>query len=192
MGCSWKHSIRRFASSAGRRRYTGDVLDPLFAAIEGSALSRWLRESLSVFAFPGVLALHTVGLALLVGPSVALSLRLFGVVPQLRLASLRQLYPMMALGLALNTVTGLGLVVAYPTKALTNPLFYAKLVFVGVAVWALLQIRGQLPALGADDVDPAPSVGLRRLAATSLVLWFAALFAGRFLAYTYSRLLVDH
>ena len=59
-------------------------MDPFFAWIESSAPSVWLRESLSVFAFPMVLTLHTVGLAFLVGPAMALGLRLLGVARQIQ------------------------------------------------------------------------------------------------------------
>ena len=45
-------------------------MDPLFNWIETTALSIWLRESPSLWAFPFVLILHTVGLAFLVGSNV--------------------------------------------------------------------------------------------------------------------------
>ena len=44
----------------------------LFVWIEQSALSVWVRESPSLLAFPFILFLHTLGLALLAGISVAL------------------------------------------------------------------------------------------------------------------------
>ena len=46
----------------------------LFVWIEQSALSVWVRESPSLLAFPFILFLHTLGLALLAGISVALDL----------------------------------------------------------------------------------------------------------------------
>ena len=42
-------------------------MDPLFGWVEATALSYWLRESPSLWAFPFVLILHTVGLAFFVG-----------------------------------------------------------------------------------------------------------------------------
>ncbi len=53
-------------------------MDPVFAAIESSALSTFLHESPSLRVFPFVLILHTVGLALLVGASLAVDLRILG------------------------------------------------------------------------------------------------------------------
>ena len=46
--------------------------------LEGSGLSTWLRESQSIMAFPLVLALHTVGLGLVVGCTVVVNLRILG------------------------------------------------------------------------------------------------------------------
>ena len=48
-------------------------------AVENSAFSTWLRESNSIWAYPTVLTLHTIGLALLVGANAALDLRVLGV-----------------------------------------------------------------------------------------------------------------
>ena len=53
-------------------------MDPFFTWIETTALSIWLRESPSLWAFPFVLILHTVGLAFLVGANVALDVRVLG------------------------------------------------------------------------------------------------------------------
>ncbi|MEM6706482.1 MAG: hypothetical protein AAF690_27460, partial [Acidobacteriota bacterium] len=86
---------------------------------------------------------------------------------------------------ALNLATGLGLMLAYPTKALTNPLFYGKLLIVGIGLAAFVRLRRHL---GGEE--PAPVAV--RLACLSSAAWILAIFAGRFLAYTYTRLLASH
>ena len=146
-----------------------------------------MRESTSVFAFPAILTLHTVGLAFLAGPNAALDLRILGVAPRLEASPLARLFPVMWAGFWLNAVTGTALVVAYPAKALTNPLFYVKLALVATALVVLQVLRrrlGEIPTSGARA-----ATGLRVLAAGSLALWLATIFSGRWLAYTYSRLL---
>ena len=51
---------------------------PLFDSwllwLESTAFSIWMRESSSLFAFPGILAVHTVGLAFIAGLNAALDL----------------------------------------------------------------------------------------------------------------------
>ena len=160
-------------------------LDPLFQWLESTALSLWIVQSPSLFAFPGILAAHTIGLGLLAGLNGALDLRLLGVAPRIPPASLTRLLPVMWFGLWVNVLSGLALLLAYPTKALTNPLFYAKLALIGVA---LAILRNTLARVRGGDTA---SARIRLLAAASLVVWAAAIAAGRLLAYTCTRLTVD-
>ncbi|MBM3818322.1 MAG: hypothetical protein FJW14_04765 [Acidimicrobiia bacterium] len=150
--------------------------DPLFAWLEASAFSIWMRESPSLWAFPGILAAHTVGLGLLAGLNGALDLRVLGVAPGVPTDAFRRYLPLMWLGLWMNVVSGIALVIAYPTKALTNPVFHLKL---GLIVMSLLVLRATLRK---------PT---KTLAVLSLAGWAAAITAGRLLAYTCSRLMVD-
>ena len=50
----------------------------LLATVEQNALSVWVRESPSLLAFPFILYLHTLGLAMLAGINVGLDLWLLG------------------------------------------------------------------------------------------------------------------
>jgi hypothetical protein len=165
-------------------------MDPLFIWIESSALSTWLVQSPSLWAFPFVLILHTVGLAIFVGANVAWDVRVLGLGRGVPMDALERVFLVMWIGLWINAISGVLLLIAYPTKALTNPLFYVKLALIGAGVAATLQLRTlarRLPAAGGDAV-PA---GLKLLAAGSLACWVAVIFAGRFLAYTCTRLTVD-
>jgi len=78
------------------------------------------------------------------------------------------------------------LLVGYPTKALTNPVFYLKLLLIAVAM--VLFVRIDRLIRSGDAAAPATARSLRRLAITSLVCWGGAITAGRLLAYTYLRL----
>ncbi len=109
--------------------------------IEASALSTWIRESNALYAFPGILIVHTLGMALAAGSTAAIGLRLLGVARQIPLASLRELVPVAWIGLLLNVASGVLLVVAYPTKALTNPIFYLKLLVIAAAVAVVRQLK---------------------------------------------------
>jgi hypothetical protein len=165
-------------------------MDPFFTWIEASALSTWLRESPSLWAFPFVLILHTVGLAFLVGANVALDVRVLGLARGVPLPTLRRYAVVMWSGFWLNAASGVLLLIAYPTKALTNPLFYVKLalIAIGLGMWSKLWARIRaLPVPEAQVLPPR----LKALAVASLLCWAAGITAGRLLAYTYSRLTVD-
>ena len=53
-------------------------MESLYISLEATSLSTWLRESPSLWAFPFVLILHTVGLAFFVGANVAWDVRVLG------------------------------------------------------------------------------------------------------------------
>jgi hypothetical protein len=161
---------------------------PLFLqAIEDTGFSTWLRESESPFAFYFILLFHTFGLALLVGTNMVVDLRLLGVARGIPLAPLKRFFSIMWIGFAINAVTGVLLVIAYPTKSLTNPDFYVKLTVIGFALWVMWKIRMKVfedPSLNEAEMMERGAA----LAKWSLILWFGAITAGRLLAYTYKYL----
>ena len=163
------------------------VLPTFLHTIEASSLSVWLRESLSLLAYPAFLAAHTIGLAFLAGPSVAIDLRILGVAPRLPLAPLERFYRLMWLGFYVNAVSGVVLLIAYPTKALTDPVFYVKLGFIALAVTYMQLIRNRVFRDSALSAESIAAKG-RSLAIVSLCCWAGAIIAGKFMEYTYSYL----
>ena len=57
----------------------------LLAAIENTGLGTWVRESTSIWAYPTIIFMHSVGLTIIVGLNAAIDLRLLGVAPRLPL-----------------------------------------------------------------------------------------------------------
>jgi hypothetical protein len=158
--------------------------------LEVSRFSAWVRESPSIFAFPMILALHTIGLGLIAGINAALDLRVLGAAPRIPLAEFRRFLPIMWVGLWLNVVSGMVLLIAYPTKALTNPVFYLKLTLIAAALAILKIVRRSVLVDGAAVVPLQPGA-LKVFAIASLVCWAGAITAGRLLAYTYVRLMAS-
>ena len=87
----------------------------------------------------------------------------------------------------MNAVSGVLLLIAYPTKALTNPVFYLKLTFIGLALVGLRSIVRSVFGDASVDLHPATR-RYKMMAIGSLVCWAGAITAGRLLAYTYSHL----
>jgi hypothetical protein len=162
---------------------------PLFLrSIEESSFSTWLRETESPFGFYFVLLFHTFGLALLVGANALVDLRLLGLSPSIPLPPLKRFFRIMWIGFGINAATGVVLLISYPTKALTNPVFYAKLMMIGSAIWILTKLQKEV---FADTTVTEADMMARgaSLAKWSLVLWVGAVSAGRLLAYTYRHVL---
>lgn len=153
----------------------------LLASLESSAFASWLRESGSIWAYPAVLTLHTLGLGVLVGASTVIDLRLLGAAPQMPLEPLRRLFPIMWWGFWVNAISGALLFATDATTKGTTRVFMAKLVIIFVAVIVLRSIKRSV--YGSDHIDNRPPVTVKALAAVSLALWLAAIITGRYMAY---------
>ena len=157
--------------------------------LEETAFSTWMRESGP--AFFSTLVAHSVAMGFIVGVHVATALRVLGVAPGVPLSLMRRFSPVAWVSLAAVSVSGTLLLVAYPAKALTNPVFYLKLLAVLAALLiARFQAHGLLRDTGYDT-GPLPR-GAKVLAAASLVLWARAITSGRLLPYTYGVLMASH
>lgn len=154
----------------------------LLTALESSAFSTWLRESTSVWGYPTVLTLHTVGLAMLVGINSWLDLRLLGFGQGIPLEAIEKWFPVMWIGFWLNTVTGAMLFATDPiTKGLTL-IFMSKLVLVGAGVALIVLLRRAVYGSRVELVPTVTSMA-KTYAVLSLIVWVAAIATGRFMAY---------
>ena len=164
-----------------------------FIWLEGTAASVWIRETPSLWGFPFILYLHTLGLALIAGLSSAVALSILAAPERTLRAPLKSLFPLMWIGLAINAASGLALLLAYPAKALTNPVFYIKLAAIAGAVaivqWLERRLRSTMAGAGTATVATASLAQLTTAAWALLGLWLIATLTGRLLAYTHSILL---
>lgn len=154
----------------------------MMAWLEATALATWTRESPSIWAYPTVLTLHTVGLGIVVGANAVIDFRLLGFAPRISVPSLSPLFRLILWAFVLNAATGFILFMSEATAKSKQPIFYIKLTFIALALWNTNIVRrGMLQGgpLGA----PLSSPRYRRLAIVSLVLWAAAITAGRLMAY---------
>ena len=136
-------------------------------------------------------------MGLAVGVNVAIAVRLLGFTPGIPPHELRRFAPIMWLGFWMNTASGVLLFLGYPTKALTNPVFYMKMSLIATGMWLYVLMSRQLSAaVTADPANGANRLANRldqkfrtTLALASLVCWAGAVTTGRLLAYTARRIL---
>lgn len=129
-------------------------------------------------------AAHILGIALLVGAILPLDLRLAGV---LRRADLSVLVPFLTraamTGLVLALLTGLVLFAVNPVEYAANPALQVKLglICLGLVNAALLHLTYGRRFLAAPS--GAAPVAVRAAAALSILIWLAALLAGRWIGF---------
>jgi hypothetical protein len=155
---------------------------PFLQQVENSGFSQWVKQSGSLWAFPGILLMHTYGMAVLVGVIAGIDLRILGLMPAVPLAPLRKFLPLVWVAFWVNAVTGTMLLAADATTKMRNVDFGIKMAFIVLAV--ITQRAIQHRVLGDPEIDARPlSSNAKMLAVMSLVFWLGAITAGRLLAY---------
>src|SRR5439155_6643398 len=132
------------------------------------------------WAFPMVLTLHTIGMAVLVGASWVLDMRLLGISRRVPLSAYRWVFPVLEIGLLVNVVTGVMLFIKNATKWGTAIPFLVKMAFIIASVAVLAPLRSHVLR---NDADNEVNGNLRLLAIASILAWTGAVTAGRLLAY---------
>ena len=156
--------------------------------LESTELAMWVGQSPSVWSMPTVLTLHTTGLALLVGASWVLDLRILGISRNVPLSAFRWVFPVVAIGLVMNVITGVLLFMKAATAWGTSFPFLVKMSLVAASVATVVPIRAHVlradTAGGLPAEAPAAKAGnVRYWAIASIIAWCAAVTAGRLLAY---------
>src|SRR5437588_8946114 len=146
----------------------------LLLKIQETGFSHWVRESESLFAFAGILLVHTIGMGFVVGISATIDLRILGFAPALRLAAMEKFLPVLWLGFWVNAITGTILLGVDATHKLANPDFYIKMAFIALAVISLRLVKTNVFRDPLIDKAPA-SKKAKVLAVLSLVFWLGAI-----------------
>jgi hypothetical protein len=150
-------------------------------ALQESGLGLGIRNALWIYPLANIL--HVFGVILLVGPIVALDLRLLGVGRFISAAAAaRFLTPFAVAGILLVAPTGFTLFTADAASLSSNTVLQIKLALVvfGIANAIAFRLwwRGRLA--GWDD--DAPALG-RAQAALSIAIWLSVPALGRLIAY---------
>jgi hypothetical protein len=145
--------------------------------IESSAFCTWVREGSSLWAYPGILFTHVAAMAIVVGISAMIALRVLGFARTLPVMPLERFFPVIWLAFWISAISGSVLLAADATTKFTSPLFGLKMLFIVLAAANTVLMRR---VVFRDPVErrTAPLLG-KTLAAVSLTLWFGATLAGR-------------
>ena len=152
-----------------------------FRSLQDSAFTDWFLGSESIWTYPTVLTLHTIGMAILVGASFVVHLRILQVADGIPLRQLHQLYRFIWIGFIINLTTGIVLFVTQAADRIVDPVFYVKIGSIAVALWFGTVVKRRVIIPG--DATQAATRQIRSLAAASLGLWIVAIVAGRLMAY---------
>lgn len=143
--------------------------------IEESALGTYVREGL--WGFPLALAMHAIGMAMVLGVVVVTCLSVLGHVRQIPVLSYSGLFAVGWLGFIINLVSGLMLYSSNPTEYTFQAVFIAKI--------ALLLVGGILMKVMMVQVRSGREQGVAKLVSVlCLASWIGAVVTGRLMAYS--------
>ena len=151
----------------------------MFEWLENTSVALWVGESL--WAYPFMLSLHVIGLAIIVGITSMVDLRLLGSFKGIRVTSFLPLMKLAWIGFLINAVSGVFLFTSQATFFVSSTVFLTKLgcIFAGAILTKVIQ--NKLVEANADD--SSADVSMKGLAVVSLCLWLVAITAGRMTAY---------
>lgn len=150
--------------------------------LEQMQFSQWVKEAPTIWAFPTILFVHTLGMAIVAGGSAMLSLMVLGFWPAVPIKPFARMFPWLWVAFGVNAVSGTMMLVADATTKLTTPDFYIKMACVFAGLFVLIRMRRQI--FEDPQLDRVPLSGnAKTLAWASLACWFGAIVSGRLLAY---------
>lgn len=148
--------------------------------LEATGLAEWVRSSNP--GYPSMIALHAIGMAVMVGLSLMLDLRLLGWFAGIPVQALHRLFGLAWVGFGINFLSGSALFSAQATSYIVDWVFMTKmfLVLLGAVTAAILQ-----PAVAAAGSWPGGRVpgGIKAIAGLAIVIWLVAIVMGRLTAY---------
>lgn len=153
-----------------------------FTWLQDTPFAHWVASDPSLLAYPTVLTLHTVGMAIVVGTCVVMDLRLLGIAGDVPLAALAGAPRLVWTGFVINAATGIALFTTDAEHKAMQTVFFVKLALIFLALAVYARIRKLVFRNRAAIAAPL-SAEVKALAVLSLLLWTGATVAGRLMAY---------
>ncbi|HYR83093.1 MAG TPA: hypothetical protein VE422_03335 [Terriglobia bacterium] len=168
----------------------GDISHPEIRVDQGTTIAenigwRYPIERFSndqAWVWPASETLHFVGMALLFGVTLLLTLRMLGMMKSIPFAAVHRLLPLGMLGFVINVISGMVFFIASPGMYISNPGFTAKIVFILLAASCVIYFtifEGPW-RVGADKEAP---LSAKIVAVSTMVSLLGVMYFGRMLPF---------
>src|SRR5205814_9089832 len=98
-----------------------------FTWLQDTPFAHWVASDPSLLAYPTILTLHTVGMAIVVGTCVVMDLRLLGIAGDVPLTALTGAPRLVWTGFIINAATGIALFTTDAEHKAPQTVFFVKL-----------------------------------------------------------------
>jgi hypothetical protein len=179
----------RAASIGGEIRHPEIVVAGVPAGAPAAATPGWLSargiEAVITehpWIWPAAETLHFLGLCLALGVLLTINLRLLGAMKGFSYAALHRLLPWGLLAFGVNLITGMLFFIGAADQYTSNPIFYWKVIFIGVSGLNFLYLT---VFTGTWALQPGDDARLpdKMMAVTSIGLWVGVIYWGRMLPF---------
>jgi hypothetical protein len=150
------------------------------AALQDSPFVQWTLAD--PYCVQLLLSAHSVGMAIVVGVILVLSVRVLGFPRNMPVSIFHRALALAWWGFALNAASGLWLFATNGPQLLLLWTFQIKMALIavgGISVWLMWRIARRHPDKGFSFAGRE-----KGLAALSMLFWLGAITAGRYIAYT--------
>ncbi len=165
------------------------------AWFEETEFATWIREGDFIaqpFAtFYVLLGVHSIGMAIVVGICMMVSVRVFGFMRGAQASQINRLMRLAWWGFYINFASGLILLMGQPRREMITVAFWIKMI---VIVMAVVSMRVMQKALASVEPVPDPDGrgtavevvprAMRLMAFLIDIFWLTAIVAGRLVGYT--------
>jgi hypothetical protein len=158
--------------------------------IENTAVGMWVDTS--PWAYPFLLTVHGLGMAVVVGLTAVISLRILGFPQRVPLGAYKALMPLLVAAFLFNAASGAVLWITDAVALTANPSFQIKMVSIVLGLVVLWRLHVVVLA-GADRAEAAgpdaaaayvlPSSAKALAIAAVLIWWLSVIVSGRLVAY---------
>src|SRR5579862_2436277 len=95
-----------------------------FSYLENLEFSQWVKNVTTIWAFPMILFVHTLGMGIVAGGSAMLDLMVLGFWPAVPIKPFGRMFPVLWVAFGINAVTGTMMLMGDATIKLTTADFY--------------------------------------------------------------------
>jgi hypothetical protein len=154
----------------------------LLTWIENTQIAEYVR--VSAYGYPAMITLHSLGLAIMVGLSIVLSLRVLGFFRVIPFSSLHKLLKVAWIGFIVNFISGGALFTTQAVAYMQDGTFLTKMamVILGAILVAIMQTMIK-SAVAAGGPDVEASTNLKIVAVLAIAAWTIGMVTGRLIAY---------
>jgi hypothetical protein len=170
-----------------------DAIWNFWAQVESTDFSTWIREGDFIWTgfstFYVILGFHSIGMAIVVGVNLMMSLRLFGYYRTIPIDGMMRAWSLAWYGFYLNLISGIALFVAQPRRELLTMTFLIKILMIILAVITMVLMqrtlkRGEIVAYADGTAVEVVPEAARTMALMINLFWLAAIISGRLIGYT--------